>query len=510
MDKRVILMILDGWGIAENPKVSAIDHAKIPFMDHALATYPHCTLETAGLAVGLPPGQMGNSEVGHMNIGAGRVVYQMLVRINKAVEDKTLGNQKALQEAFEYAKANGKKVHLMGLTSDGGVHSHVDHVKGLLDAAHAAGVSDIFVHAFTDGRDTSPNGGKKYLADLESHMDKTCGQLASIIGRYYAMDRDKRWARVKLAYDLLVGGQGKHSQDLLQSLQESYDEGVTDEFIMPIVKTTEGGQPIATIEDDDVVLCFNFRTDRGRQITQALTQKDFVEEGMKKLPLYYLTMTSYDDTFEGVKVVFENQNITKTLGEILSKNGKRQLRIAETEKYPHVTFFFSGGAEKVFDGEYRIMCESPKVATYDLQPEMSAACLQEKIIADMDSNPEPFDFACLNFANPDMVGHTGDFDAAVIACETVDACAKAVVEKAQHKGHTVLIISDHGNADKMQNPDGSAHTAHTPTLVPCVLIDPDYTGSLRSGKLGDVAPTILELMGVPQPEEMTGESLLVS
>lgn len=507
MDKRVLLMILDGWGIPEDPKVSAIDHAKTPFMDQALAKYPNSHLQTAGLAVGLPEGQMGNSEVGHMNIGAGRVVYQMLVRINQAVKEQTLLDQPALAEAFAHAKANHKKVHLMGLVSDGGVHSHINHLKGLLDAAKAAGLTDVFVHAFMDGRDTSPHGGIAYLEELKAHTQSSVGKIASVVGRYYAMDRDKRWERVKLAYDLLVHGKGKASSNIIEDMQASYNDGITDEFIKPIVAVDDNGVPVATISEGDVVLCFNFRTDRGRQITQALTQHDFSDQDMQKRSLYYLTMTEYDETFKDIRIVFENEFLTETLGEVLAKAGKRQLRIAETEKYPHVTFFFSGGNEQVFDGEYRILCDSPKVATYDLQPEMSADCLRDKIIEDMRHNEQPFDFACLNFANPDMVGHTGDFEAAVKACETVDRCAGDVVKVAIAQGYAVLIISDHGNADKMQNPDGSPHTAHTPTLVPCVLIGEDR--QLKNGKLGDVAPTVLEIMGLEKPAAMTGESLLV-
>jgi 2,3-bisphosphoglycerate-independent phosphoglycerate mutase len=506
MDKKVVLMILDGWGIATDPKVSAIDQANTPFIDSLYTQYAHTTLEASGLAVGLPEGQMGNSEVGHMNIGAGRVVYQMLVRINKAVTEKTLGTLPALVKAFEYAKEDARKVHLIGLVSDGGVHSHIDHLKGLISAAADFGLSHVFVHAFTDGRDCSPSSGKGFIEDLASHMQKTTGQIATVTGRYYAMDRDKRWERVKLAYDAMVHGTGKKVVNFTDGIEASYQEGVTDEFIKPLVGIDDLGQPVGQIQEGDVVICFNFRTDRGRQITEALTQKSFPEQQMNALDLYYLTMTEYDETFKGVQVLFENKNLTNTLGETLAKYGKKQLRMAETEKYPHVTFFFSGGEEKVFEGEQRLMCDSPKVPTYDLQPSMSAECLRDRIIPQLQA--QQVDFVCLNFANPDMVGHTGVFSAAVEACETVDRCAEAVVKAGLDNGYTFLIIADHGNADIMINPDGSPHTAHTTNLVPCILVDSAYKPSLHPGVLGDIAPTILQLMGVPQPEEMTGKSLI--
>lgn len=505
MNKKVILMILDGWGIATNSKVSAIDQAQTPFVDSLYEKYSHSKLQASEEAVGLPEGQMGNSEVGHMNLGAGRVVYQMLVRINKAVKDGTLNNNSVLQEAFQYAKDNDKKLHLIGLLSDGGVHSHILHLKGLCTAAADFGLENVFVHAFTDGRDTDPKGGKDYIQDLQSHLSQTTGKIASVVGRYYAMDRDKRWERVKLAYDALVKGEGRTTEDVVQAIQESYDENITDEFIKPIIHV-ENGKPIATIEEDDVVLCFNFRTDRGRQITEALTQKDFPEQGMKKLSLYYLTMTLYDETFQNVKILFENQNITNTLGEFLSKQDKKQIRIAETEKYPHVTFFFSGGNEEEFEGEKRIMCPSPKVPTYDLQPEMSAKDIRDAIIPELDK--QEVDFVCLNFANPDMVGHTGVFEAAVKACETVDQCAEAVINAALKNGYSTLVIADHGNADIMINEDGTPNTAHTTNLVPCILVDNNYHEPIQDGKLGDIAPTILTLMGLEKPEEMTGKSLL--
>jgi len=501
MQKKVVLMILDGWGIATNPKVSAIDKANTSFIDSLYSKYPNSKLEASGLAVGLPEGQMGNSEVGHMNIGAGRVVYQDLVKINNAVKEKTLINEKTLIDAFDYAKQNNKKVHFIGLVSDGGVHSHINHLKGLCSLASEQGLEDVYVHAFTDGRDTDPKGGEQYIKDLESHLLKTTGKVASIIGRYYAMDRDKRWERVKLAYDVLVKGTGEKFDSAIEGIQASYNNDVTDEFIKPITINNT-----ATIEEGDVVMCFNFRTDRGREITEVLTQKAFEEHEMQPLDLYYLTMTNYDDTFKNVKVVFDKENLTQTLGEVLESAGKKQIRIAETEKYPHVTFFFSGGREEPFDGEKRLLCPSPKVATYDLMPEMSAKDIQNKITPELEKGE--VDFVCLNFANPDMVGHTGVFEAAVKACETVDSCAKEVVEKGLEHGYTFIIIADHGNSDCMINEDGSPNTAHTTSLVPCILVDKDYQKSIKDGKLGDLAPTILELIGVEKPKEMTGVSIL--
>ena len=500
-------MILDGWGIATNKKVSAVDQADTPFIDSLYKKYPHSKLEASGLAVGLPEGQMGNSEVGHMNIGAGRVVYQDLVRINKALEEKELDDNKVLTDAFEHARKNNKRVHFMGLLSDGGVHSHIAHLKGLINIAHSKGVQKLFVHAFMDGRDTDPKGGTGYLKDLLQHLNKTSGQLASIVGRYYAMDRDKRWERVKLAYDLLVHGKGEKVTDPLAAVHKSYDNNVTDEFIKPIVVTGKDGKPAAVIEEGDVVLCFNFRTDRGREITQVLTQQDFPDHEMKKLQLYYITLTNYDESFKDVKTIFDKDNLEKTLGEVVADAGKKQIRIAETEKYPHVTFFFSGGRETVFEGESRILCPSPKVPTYDLQPEMSARDIQDKIIPELEAKSA--DFICLNFANPDMVAHTGVFEAAVKACETVDACAKRVTETALNNGYATIIIADHGNADMMINDDGTPNTAHTTNLVPCILVDDEYRGKLKNGKLGDLAPTILKLMGIPVPKQMTGEVLLL-
>jgi 2,3-bisphosphoglycerate-independent phosphoglycerate mutase len=506
MEKKVILIIMDGWGIATNTKVSAVDAANTPFVDSLYTKYPHSKLEASGLAVGLPAGQMGNSEVGHMNIGAGRVVYQDLVKINLAVEQKTLNTEPTLVEAFEYAKKNNKKVHFIGLVSDGGVHSHIDHLKGLCHAASDFGLDKVFIHAFTDGRDTDPKGGIGYIKELEASIATTSAKIASVVGRYYAMDRDNRWERVKLAYDVMVKGVGTHITDVEKAILESYNDGITDEFIKPAVVVDANNKPIALIEEGDVVLCFNFRTDRGREITVALTQQDFHEQDMHKLNLHYVTMTNYDDSFKGVKVIFDKDNLNKTLGEVLADAGKKQIRIAETEKYPHVTFFFSGGREKVFEGETRLMCASPKVATYDLQPEMSAYGLRDTIIPEL--KKKEVDFVCLNFANPDMVGHTGVFSAAVKACEVVDQCVNDVVTTALANGYTSIIIADHGNADFMVNEDGTPNTAHTTNLVPCILVDNDYTKAIKDGKLGDLAPTILELIGVKQPAEMTGFSLL--
>jgi 2,3-bisphosphoglycerate-independent phosphoglycerate mutase len=506
MNKKVILIIMDGWGIGSNPNVSAINSAKTPFIDSAYTKFPNSKLEASGLAVGLPAGQMGNSEVGHMNIGAGRVVYQDLVKLNLAVENNTLGDNEVLKEGLNYAKKNGKRVHFIGLVSDGGVHSHINHVKGLCTLAKQHGLTDVFVHAFTDGRDCDPKSGKHFLADLESHMKATTGKLATVTGRYYAMDRDKRWERVKLAYNAMVNGEGTTTNDFQSDMQASYDAGVTDEFVMPLVHTDVAGKAIGSIHEGDVVLCFNFRTDRGRQITEALTQKDFPEQGMKALDLYYMTMTNYDETFKDVKVIFSKDNLSKTLGEILESAGKNQIRIAETEKYPHVTFFFSGGRESEFNGEKRILCQSPKVATYDLQPEMSAKEIQDSIIPELNSGWA--DFICLNFANADMVGHTGVFAAAVKACETVDQCTEAVVNAALANNYTAIIIADHGNSDIMINDDGSPNTAHTTNLVPCIVASNDFKGKVKNGKLGDLAPTILTMMGVAIPSEMTGDILI--
>lgn len=498
-------MILDGWGIATNPKVSAIDAAKTPFISSLYHQYPHSKLEASGLAVGLPEGQMGNSEVGHMNLGAGRVVYQNLVRINKAVKENTLGQEPELAKAFAFAKDQKKAVHFMGLVSDGGVHAHIEHLKSLLSSAQEAGLPHVYVHAFTDGRDTDPKSGLKFMTDLYEHTLKTGAKIASVVGRYFAMDRDNRWERVALAYKAMVDAEGNASTDVLQSMKDSYAAGVTDEFIQPIIMTNADGSPVAQIQEGDVVICFNFRTDRGREITQALTQKDFHEENMHKLNLYYLTMTEYDKEFVGVNVIFNDSNLPMTMGEVLEGAGKKQIRIAETEKYPHVTFFFSGGREQPFMGQSNILRNSPKVATYDLQPEMSAGELRDALIPELEK--EEVDFVCLNFANPDMVGHTGVFEAVVKAVETVDACAEKVVQTGLKHGYSFIIIADHGNADFMINEDGSPNTAHSTNLVPCIFVDNDFHPTLNNGKLGDVSPTILKLMGVEQPKEMTGVPL---
>lgn len=499
-------MILDGWGLGTNPKVSAIAAAKTPFIDGLYSKYSHSKLEASGLAVGLPAGQMGNSEVGHMNIGAGRVVYQDLVKINKAVEEGTLASEPAVKDFISYAKNNNKKVHFIGLVSDGGVHSHINHLKGLCTIAKDAGLKDVFIHAFTDGRDCDPKSGLGFLQELEAHTQKTTGKIASVVGRYYAMDRDNRWERVKLAYDVMINAEGTKATSATAAVKASYEAGVTDEFIKPVVITDNSGNPLAKIETGDVVVCFNYRTDRGREITLALTQKDFHEHNMFKHDLYYVTMTNYDDTFQNVKVIFDKDNLQMTLGEVLEKAGKKQIRIAETEKYPHVTFFFSGGREQPFEGEKRLLCPSPKVATYDLAPEMSANEIKDKINVELKA--KEVDFVCLNFANPDMVGHTGVFEAAVKACETVNDCAESVITTALDNGYSVIVIADHGNADVMVNEDGSPNTAHTTNLVPCILVDKEYNKPLKDGKLGDLAPTILALMGVAQPKEMTGVSLL--
>ena len=498
-------MILDGWGIATHKEASAIDAAATPFIDGLYEKYSHSTLEASGIAVGLPKGQMGNSEVGHMNIGAGRVVFQDLVKINIAVEKGILGEEKTLVDAFDYAKENQRAIHFIGLVSNGGVHSHLDHLKGLIKAAHRNDCSKVFVHAFTDGRDCDPKSGLTFINDLLTYLKKYVGSIASVVGRYYAMDRDKRWERVKIAYEALVKGKGTKTTDVTLPIEAAYAKDITDEFMPAIIATDTSGQPIGKINQGDVVMCFNFRTDRGREITEVLTQRDFPDKGMYKMSLYYLTMTSYDDSYENIKVVFRKDNLSNTLGEVLEKEGKNQIRIAETEKYPHVTFFFSGGRENTFKGEKRLLCPSPKVATYDLQPEMSAKDIEKAIIPEL--NHQWPDFVCLNFANPDMVGHTGVFEAAVKACEIVDDCAKKVVITALKKGYTTLIIADHGNSDYMINDDGRPHTAHTTNLVPFIVVDPHFTSPVKDGKLGDLAPTILKLMGIKIPKEMTGELL---
>lgn len=505
MNKKVILMILDGWGMTQNPSVSAPFNAKTPFIDQIWQEYPHATLRTDGEFVGLPDGQMGNSEVGHMNLGAGRVVYQNLVMINKALREDTLGKEKVLVDAFNYAKEKGKNIHILGLVSDGGIHSHISHLKGLLKVAKEQNAENVFVHAFTDGRDCDPKSGVGFITELQNYMQETTGKLASLVGRYYAMDRDNRWERVKKAYDVVVNAIGTPSTNAINSLQESYNKGVTDEFIEPIVMVGENNQPLTKIQPDDVVIFFNYRTDRGRELTQALSQQDFPEQNMKKLPLYYVTMTNYDKNFENINVIYNNDNLVNTLGEVLSKAGKKQIRIAETEKYPHVTFFFSGGREEPFEGESRLLCPSPKVATYDLKPEMSAFDIRDAIIPELQK--QEVDFVCLNFANGDMVGHTGVLEAAIKACEAVDSCAKAVIGAGLENGYSTLVIADHGNCEVMANEDGSPNTAHTTNPVPFILVDKDKI-AVKDGILGDIAPTILKLIGVEQPKEMTQHSLV--
>ncbi len=512
MSKKAILAILDGWGLGINPDVSALDKANTPFIDGCLKNFPHTTLEASGLAVGLPFGQMGNSEVGHMNLGAGRVVYQNLVKLNMAVENGSLGQQKVIQDAFEYAKRENKKVHFIGLVSDGGVHSHINHLKGLLTAASEFGLHEnVFVHAFTDGRDCDPHSGLGFIDELQKHMTLTTGKLATVTGRYYAMDRDKRWERVKLAYDAMTAGVGTRTTDALTAIKHSYENNVTDEFLTPIImidsRQTGNVVPVAKIVDHDVVICFNFRTDRGREITEVLSQKDFPEYFMRNLDLYYVTLTNYDKTFQNVHVVFDEEVLHETMGEVLERNGKTQIRIAETEKYPHVTFFFSGGREEEFKGERRLLCPSPKdVPTYDLKPEMSAYDITNAIIPELENGTA--DFVCLNFANTDMVGHTGVFSAAVTAAEVVDSCIEKVATAAYENGYAVFILADHGNSDVMINEDGSPNTQHSTNLVPFIVMDKDRTWNLKPGKLGDVAPTILNVMGVEIPEIMNGDILV--
>ena len=494
-------MILDGWGKAPNPEVSAVDQAKTPFIDSLYQNFSHNDLFTDGMHVGLPDGQMGNSEVGHMNLGAGRIVYQDLAKINLAITDNTLKDEIVLKDAMAYAKANDKTIHLLGLLSNGGVHSHINHVKSLLSILSENECAKVILHGFTDGRDVDPQSGAGFVADLVAHMAKTTGKIGSLIGRYFAMDRDERWDRVQKAYALLVNSEGKATTDFVAALKTSYLNGVTDEFIEPLIDRTEN----TSIQEGDVVLFFNFRTDRGRELTQMLSQKAFPDQGTTPLDLHYVTLTNYDSNFKNVNVIFNKENITDTLGETLANAGKIQIRIAETEKYPHVTFFFNGGREKPFKGEERILCPSPKVATYDLQPEMSAYEIRDAIIPEIQK--ETADFICLNFANPDMVGHTGDLNAAIKACETVDECTEAIVEAALAKDYSILVIADHGNCETMLNEDGSPNTAHTTNPVPVILVENEKR-TIKSGVLGAIAPTILDLMDIPQPDAMTQKSLL--
>ena len=504
--KKVLLMILDGWGIGKHDKSNAIYSTPTPFITGLTEKYPHSQLYTSGENVGLPDGQMGNSEVGHLNIGAGRVVNQDLVRINKACRDNSIMQNPEIVKAFSYARDNHKQIHFMGLVSDGGVHSSLEHLKKLCDISKEYGLEKTFVHCFMDGRDTDPKSGLGYIRELKEHMSQSAGRIASVIGRYYAMDRDNRWERIKEAYDLLVNGTGLETQHVESAIQKSYDEGITDEFIKPIVHVTSDGKPVGVIKPGDVVIFFNYRNDRAKELTIVLTQKAMPEAGMKTLPLYYCCMTPYDSKFEGLHILFNKENVTNTLGEVISNAGLKQLRIAETEKYAHVTFFFNGGREAQFDGENRILVPSPKVATYDLQPEMSAPEVAEKLIEQL--NLKSADFICLNFANGDMVGHTGIYEAIQQAVRTVDTCVNEVVTAARNNDYEVLIIADHGNADNAVNPDGTPNTAHSLNPVPCIWVTGQAGKKLNDGVLADVAPTILQLMGVQQPAEMTGKSLI--
>lgn len=507
MSKRAMLIILDGWGINPDPKVSAVEKAHTPYMDSLMKNNPNNTLDTSGEQVGLPEGQMGNSEVGHMNLGAGRIVYQDLLKINMAIKNRELAQNQTLVDAIEYAKRLGKKIHLMGLTSDGGVHSHLEHTMALTSIFAEQNFTNVAVHAFTDGRDTDPKSGAIYLKKLEKHLTSTTGELATITGRYYAMDRDTRWERTALAYNAIVHGTGEASENPGKTLKERYNKGETDEFIQPIVHVDGDGKPVAKLSKGDVVIFTNFRGDRARQLTEALTQKDHPDDGMKKLDLYYVTFKAYDESYENIKVVFGGEDTRNTMGEVLANLDKKQLRIAETEKYPHVTYFFNNGREEPFKGEDRIVVPSPRdVATYDEKPEMSAYEVTDELVNYLDN--KEVDFVCLNFANPDMVAHTGDFDAAVKACEVVDACTKRVVEKALEKDFSVIIIADHGNADYMVNDDGSPNTNHSTFPVPCIAVSKYNLKSVKHGKLGDVAPTLLSLMEIPVPDEMTGEILI--
>jgi 2,3-bisphosphoglycerate-independent phosphoglycerate mutase len=505
MSNKAILIILDGWGIGDKSKSDVIYNTPTPNIDKLCSLYPSSLMRTSGEDVGLPDGQMGNSEVGHLNIGAGRVVYQDLVKINKAVGDNSISQNPAIIEAYTYAKANNKKIHLLGLLSDGGVHSMDTHAHKLCDIAKDFGIKDIFVHCFMDGRDTDPKSGLGFMKALQSHLPASAGKIASVVGRYYAMDRDKNWDRIKLAYDLLVEGKGEPITDPSKAIESSYADGITDEFLKPMVCVGPGGKPIATIEEGDVVICYNYRTDRLRQMTTVLSQKDMPEAAMKTLPLKYYTMTRYDDSFTGVNIIYDKDNLTETFGEVLEKAGKTQIRIAETEKYAHVTFFFSGGRETEFNGERRLLVPSPKVATYDLKPEMSAIEVTDLIVPELEKASA--DFVCLNFANGDMVGHTGDYTAIQKAITTVDSCVGRVVEAARKGGYEAIIIADHGNADFALNPDGSINTAHTTNPVPCILVSDRYK-TVKDGILADVAPTLCQMMGLQKPAIMTGSCLV--
>ncbi len=505
VEKKLILIIMDGWGLGKIKSSDAIQNANVPFVSSLYSKYPNTTLVTCGEAVGLPPGQMGNSEVGHLNLGAGRIVYQELERINVAIRNGEFKKNESLLNTIQYAKNNNKPLHLMGLVSDGGVHSHIEHLKAITSICKEEGLQNVFVHAFTDGRDTDPKSGIHFLKELQDHLNNTTGKIATVVGRYYAMDRDKRWERIKIAYDALVNRIGRTTSDIFDAVEQSYQMNVTDEFIKPIINQEI---PDSNIKDGDVVLCFNFRTDRCREITQVLTQTPIPDFGMNPLSLYFTTMSRYDHTFKNINVIFETDDLKNTLGDILAQQHKKQIRIAETEKYPHVTFFFSGGREVPFEGEKRIMIPSPKVATYDLQPEMSAYEVTEALLPEIKNKTA--DFICLNFANTDMVGHTGVWEAVIKAAETVDKCVEKVVTAALENGYTIFLTADHGNADYMINEDGTPNTAHTLNLVPFFIIDKEWKGNIKPGKLGDIAPTILTMMQLPIPKEMTGNILINS
>ena len=506
MNNKVLLMILDGWGITKNTKSSALDIAKTPYIDELYKNYSNSFLITHGLNVGLPEGQMGNSEVGHINLGAGRIIYQDLAKINLSIKNDNLKDQIKIIDSINYAKKYNKNVHLIGLTSDGGVHSHINHLIELIKIYDEKNIPNIFIHAFTDGRDVDPHSGINFIKNLEKITKKTSAKIATIIGRYYAMDRDNRWDRTKIAYDLITNSIGERSRNIVESIKKSYDLGISDEFLKPIVMENEYNQPIAKIEEEDVVVFFNFRTDRCRQLTKVISQKSIKELNLNPLKLHLLTMTNYDNSFSNINIIFDKENIKETLGEILSREGKIQIRIAETEKYPHVTFFFNGGRENPFSGEERILCPSPKVTTYDLQPEMSAYEIKDAIIPEIQK--ETADFICLNFANPDMVGHTGNLNAAVKACEAVDECVKDIIEEALKKDYKSIIISDHGNCEKMENEDGTPNTAHTINPVPIILVDNEKR-KIGNGILANIAPTILELMGINKPLLMDKDSLII-
>ena len=503
--QKTMLIIMDGWGIGQEPASDAIRAANTPFTDSLYQQYPNTTLTTFGEAVGLPEGQMGNSEVGHLNLGAGRIVYQELQRINVAIREKSFQQNKTLQNALETAKTQDKSLHLIGLVSEGGVHSHLNHLKAIIDCCVTKNLNKVYIHAFTDGRDCDPKSGLGFIKDLENYIENTPVKIASLCGRYYAMDRDNRWERIKLAYDALINGKGQMAKSATKAIEESYKQNITDEFIQPTLVVSDNNTPVATIQNGDVVICFNFRTDRCREITQALTQRNFPEQNMHKLSLHYTTMTEYDKTFENVHVLFETDNLNKTLGQVLEEAGRTQIRIAETEKYPHVSFFFSGGREIPFTGEKRIMIPSPKVATYDLQPEMSAQQVTNAIVAEIEN--ETADFICLNYANADMVGHSGVWEAAIKAAETVDHCVKQVVTAALAHDYTVFVTADHGNSDYLINPDGTPNTAHTLNPVPLFVIDKNWHPIVKTGKLADIAPTLLTRMNIDVPSEMTGSIL---